>query len=150
MFRPLNLPAKRRLNSRRPLVVAGLLFLIAAPGTDGVQPSAIAGPPPKSAASRSAPDKAQSKPANQSDPSYAIRGQCVGEDGRTVAGIRLRLLKLDGSSSPPVEVAQTVSDARGRFAFARLVPPRDLQGTNRLAYGIEASDEQGLVGIAAM
>ena len=55
---------------------------------------------------------------------------------RPLAGVSVRLYQVEGRTSPPVEVARTVSGFDGRFAFTGLVPPRHEGLFDRRAYAV--------------
>ncbi len=102
--------------------------------TDAKPPSAIQSP--KDAAGQAAPAQiaASNKPAVASD--YAIRGRCIDHtDNAPLAGMNILLFKAEGRTSPPVEVARTVTDAKGLFEFTGLAPPRPGDRPDSLTYG---------------
>ena len=51
-----------------------------------------------------------------------------------MAGVTVRLYRVEGPASPPVEIARTVTDAEGRYTFTGLVPPRPENHLDRLNY----------------
>ena len=53
-----------------------------------------------------------------------------------MAGVTVRLYRVEGPASPPVEIAKTVTDADGRYAFTGLVPPRPENHLDRLNYAV--------------
>ena len=71
---------------------------------------------------------------------HTVEGRCVEYDpkdrrSKPMAGVSIWLYKLEGRTSPPVEIAKTTSGADGRYAFTGLVPPRMEYQFDRLVYG---------------
>ena len=48
----------------------------------------------------------------------------------------MRLYRVEGRTSPPVEIARTITDADGRYTFAGLEPPRPEDHFDLLNYGV--------------
>jgi 5-hydroxyisourate hydrolase-like protein (transthyretin family) len=48
----------------------------------------------------------------------------------------VRLYRVEGRTSPPVEIARAVTDADGRYTFTGLEPPRPENHLDRLVYGV--------------
>src|SRR5207245_290733 len=46
------------------------------------------------------------------------------------------LYRVEGRTSPPVEIARTVTDVDGRYTFTGLVPPRPETYFDRLSYAV--------------
>ena len=55
---------------------------------------------------------------------------------RPLAGVSVRLYQVEGRTSPPVEVARTVTGVDGRFAFTGLAPPRHEGHLDRRDYAV--------------
>ena len=55
---------------------------------------------------------------------HTVTGRCFNHaDSSPMAGVSVRLYQAEGRSSPPMEIAKTVTDADGRYTFTGLVPP---------------------------
>jgi beta-lactamase regulating signal transducer with metallopeptidase domain/5-hydroxyisourate hydrolase-like protein (transthyretin family) len=68
---------------------------------------------------------------------HTVSGRCVNHaDDSALSGISVRLYRVEGRTSPPVEIARTVTDAIGRYTFTGLVPPRPENHLDRLAYAV--------------
>src|SRR4029077_10612246 len=68
---------------------------------------------------------------------HTVSGRCFHDADRLpLAGITVRLYRVEGRTSPPVEIAKTVTDAEGRYAFTGLEPPRPEAHLDRLNYGV--------------
>lgn len=81
---------------------------------------------------------------------FTLRGRCVsGDQDRPVAGVRLRLFKVEGSTAPIVELAKTISDREGRFAFADLAPPRPDDWFDLLKYVVTGHDDMHPIAVDA-
>ena len=66
---------------------------------------------------------------------HTINGLCVNDaDDSALAGISVRLYRAEGRTSPPVEIARTVTDLAGRYTFTGLAPPRPEGYLDRLNY----------------
>ena len=68
--------------------------------------------------------------------------------GLPLAGITVRLYRAEGRTSPPVEIAKTVTDADGRYSFAGLEPPRPEGHLDRLIYGVFGFADDRPIGIS--
>ena len=53
-----------------------------------------------------------------------------GRWARALAGITVRLYRVEGRTSPPLEIARTITDVDGRYAFAGLEPPQARRPTS--------------------
>jgi hypothetical protein len=70
---------------------------------------------------------------------YAIHGLCVEHfDNKPLAGMAILLFKGEGRTSPPVKIAETSTDSKGRFEFKGLEPPREGERLDALTYGVFA------------
>jgi 5-hydroxyisourate hydrolase-like protein (transthyretin family) len=134
--RLLRSPTTNRLPA---LIAAAVLLAIACAGLTDAMPVAKAQPPNEPAA--------VDKQAADAD-SYTFAGRCVEDaDGSPLAGISVRLYRVEGRTSAPVEIARTVTDADGRYAFTGLEPPRPYDHLDRLDYGIFGFAEGRPIGI---
>ena len=119
---------------------------------------AVIGPTaPLSAADESpiAAKKQPSAPAKTEKPSakspatdaYKIHGHCFDQANRSpVAGVRVLLFTAVGRTLPIVQVGETATDANGEFEFPNLIPPRDVDGLDRLEYQVFAVDTNWAIG----
>jgi 5-hydroxyisourate hydrolase-like protein (transthyretin family) len=119
---------------------------------------AAAEPPPAVAVAAQAPAKAGQAPAKaapvpakraapEAKP-VTLRGRCTDfNDKSPLAGVRVRLFKVEGRAAPIVEAANTVTDGEGRFAFADLTPPRAEVPVDRLIYLLFAEAENRPLGV---
>jgi beta-lactamase regulating signal transducer with metallopeptidase domain len=109
-------------------VAAGLLLGMTLIGLTDAMPGVKA-----QALREAAPAESQEPKAN----SYTMIGRCVNHaDNSALAGISVRLYQVPGQTSPPIEIARTVTDADGRYRFAGLVPPRPEDHLDRLIYAV--------------
>ena len=85
-----------------------------------------------------APKEAVSTTKNEPrENTHTVSGHCVNNADRLpLAGISVRLYRVDGRISPPVEIARAVTDSDGRYTFTGLVPPRPENHLDRLNYGV--------------
>jgi 5-hydroxyisourate hydrolase-like protein (transthyretin family) len=91
-----------------------------------------------SSATRAAPDKLRS---------YKIHGHCIDQSDRSpVAGVRVLLFEAAGRTLPIVQVGETATDAKGEFEFPNLVPPREVDGLDRLEYQVFVVDPSWAIG----
>ena len=68
---------------------------------------------------------------------YTFSARCVNHaDNAPMAGVSVRLYRVEGRTSPPVEIAKTVTGVDGRFAFTGLIPPRPENQIDRLEYTV--------------
>ncbi len=79
--------------------------------------------------------------ADEPQKTHTVEGRCAEYDpkstgGKSIVGVSIRLYKVEGRTSPPVEIARTVSGEDGRYAFPGLVPPRMEYQFDRLVYGV--------------
>jgi beta-lactamase regulating signal transducer with metallopeptidase domain/5-hydroxyisourate hydrolase-like protein (transthyretin family) len=109
-------------------VAAGLLLGIALLGLTDAMPGSEAQAPKASASTVN--EEPQSR-------THTISGRCFNHtDSTALAGITIRLYRAQGRISPPVEIARTVTDVDGRYAFAGLEPPRYEGQLDRLSYAV--------------
>jgi beta-lactamase regulating signal transducer with metallopeptidase domain/5-hydroxyisourate hydrolase-like protein (transthyretin family) len=109
-------------------VAAGLLLGTALLGLTDAMPGAR-GQVPKEAAA-----PAKEEPMAKT---HTVSGRCVNHaDDSAAAGVTVRLYRVEGRTSPPVEIARTVTDADGRYTFAGLEPPRPENHLDRLNYAV--------------
>ena len=129
---------------RRPAaagIVAGMALLGL---TDAMPVSAPAQPPASPAPT---PEKTPSSEGGTA----TLRGRCVDDVDRTpMAGASVRLFRAQGWTAPMVEVAQTKSDRKGRFAFPDLAPPRDSDPLDPLSYLVFAEAADRPIGVGGM
>jgi hypothetical protein len=120
-------------------IAAGLLIVMALIGLTDAMPAAKAQPPKPAGARESEELKANN---------YTVSGRCVNDADRLpLAGISVRLYRVEGLTSPPVEIARTVSDAEGRYAFSDLVPPRPENHLDVLNYGVFGFADNRPIGV---
>lgn len=109
-------------------IAAGLCLGTALIGLTDAMPGARAQAP------KDAVKTAKEEPAPGS---YTLAGRCLDNDSNApMSGVWVRLYRIEGRTSPPVQIAQTVTDADGRFAFTRLEPPRMEGLLDRLDYSV--------------
>ena len=88
-------------------IAAGLLLGMALMGLTDAMPGARA-QAPKGAAS-TGKEEPEAK-------THTVSGRCVNQADRSpLAGVSVRLYRVEGRTSPPVEIARTVTDADGRY-----------------------------------
>ncbi len=108
-------------------VVACMLIALAMIGLTDAMPGANAQLPKDTALAKD----------NTSQNNHTVSGQCLESVVRTpLAGITMKLFRLEGRTSPAVEIATTTSDAEGRYSFPGLVAPRRENHLDRLDYGV--------------
>jgi beta-lactamase regulating signal transducer with metallopeptidase domain len=112
---------------RAPLA-AGLLLGTALIGLTDAVPGARAQAPKEAAA------------AGKEEPvarTHTVSGRCVNHaDDSALAGVTVRLYRVEGRTAPPVEIARTVTDAEGRYTFTGLEPRRPENHLDRLDYAV--------------
>ncbi len=109
-------------------IAAGLLLGMALMGLTDAMPGARAQAPKEAASTGKEEPKANT---------HTVSGRCVNhDDDSPLAGISVRLYRAEGRTSPPVEIARTVTDADGRYTFTGLVPPRPEGHLDRLDYAV--------------
>jgi beta-lactamase regulating signal transducer with metallopeptidase domain/5-hydroxyisourate hydrolase-like protein (transthyretin family) len=122
---------------RAPFAAASLLAIALAGLTDAMPATADpvqtqAKPPAKAVA-------VPSKDAASQATTVTLRGRCLDYTTKAgMAGVRVRLFKVEGRTAPIVEAAQAVTDEKGQFEFPDLVPPRPENPVDRLVYLIFA------------
>ncbi|HZL90482.1 MAG TPA: M56 family metallopeptidase, partial [Pirellulaceae bacterium] len=122
--RLLRSPSVRTL--RAPMA-AGLLLGMALMGLTDAMPIAKSQVPMAAAATGKEEPQANT---------HTVSGRCVNDADRApLAGVSVRLYRVDGRTSPPVEIARTLTDADGQYAFTGLEPPRPENHLDRLSYG---------------
>ena len=85
------------------------------------------------------------------DSAYAIRGQCIDHgDNSPRANVRVRLARFAGRTAPAEIIAETVTDADGRYEFLDLEPPRPDERIDRLEYALFAQAEGGPISIGGL
>jgi beta-lactamase regulating signal transducer with metallopeptidase domain/5-hydroxyisourate hydrolase-like protein (transthyretin family) len=108
-------------------IAAGLLLGMALMGLTDAMPNAKAQAPKEAASTKEEPK------AN----THTISGRCLNNADRSpLAGISVRLYRVEGRTSPPVEITKTVTDVDGRYTFTGLEPPRPEGHLDRLNYGV--------------
>jgi beta-lactamase regulating signal transducer with metallopeptidase domain/5-hydroxyisourate hydrolase-like protein (transthyretin family) len=114
------------ITTLRAPIAAGLLLAMALVGLTDAMPGARAqAQKGASVASKKGPQAT----------THTVSGRCVNDaDGSPMAGVTVRLYRVEGRAAPPVEIASTVTDADGRYTFAGLVPPRPENYLDRLNY----------------
>jgi hypothetical protein len=101
-------------------IAGGLLVGMALMGLTDAMPGAQAQAPKQTASTQKEQPEAKT---------YTFSARCVNHaDGAPLAGVSARLYQVEGRTSPPVEVARTVTGVDGRFAFTGLAPPRHEEG----------------------
>ena len=120
-------------------VAAGLLLGVALLGLTDAMPGARAQAPKAAAATGKDEPKAST---------HTVSGRCVNHaDGSALAGVSVRLYQAEGRTSPPVEIARTVTDADGRYTFTGLEPPRPEGHLDRLNYAVLGFSDGRPIGI---
>ena len=80
---------------------------------------------------------------------HTVSGRCVNDaDGSPMAGVTVRLYRVEGPASPPVEIAKTVTNADGGYAFTGLAPPRPENHLDRLNYAVLGFADGRPIGIS--
>ncbi len=122
-------------------MAAGLLLGMALMGLTDAMPGARA-QVPKDDAALTEKEEPQAR-------THTISGRCVDNvDRSALAGISVRLYRVEGRTSPPVEIARTVTDNDGRYTFTGLVPPRPEGHLDRLVYGVFGFADDRPIGIS--
>ena len=122
-------------------IAAGLLLGMALMGLTDAMPGARAQAPKGAAAT--------GNEGAQGQTTHTVSGRCVNNADRSpLAGITVRLYRVEGRTSPPVEIAKTVTDADGRYAFTGLEPPRPEDHLDRLNYGVFGFADDRPIGIS--
>lgn len=105
------------------------------------QPGATAEPNATKSAENAADGAAQESKL------VTLHGRCLdGADRSAMAGIRVRLFKVEGRTAPIVEAARTVTDDEGRFEFPDVVSPRPHDSVDPLIYLLFAEAENRPLG----
>ncbi len=126
---------------RAPIAV-GLMIGLAMFGLTDAMPG-VAAKAPK--------DDPPTKPAEPKANTYTVSGRCVeNADKSPLAGISVRLYRVAGRTSPPKEIAKTLTDAEGRYAFTGLMPPRTGDRSDYLNYSVFGFAENRPIGILFM
>lgn len=121
---------------RAPIPAALLVFTALLGLTDALPPTQAQ--PPKAAVAK------KREPAKD----HTESGRCLNQaDHNALAGVTVRLYRLEGRVAPPVEIAKTVTDAEGRYTFEGLVPPRPYRHFDRLIYGVFGFADDLAIGI---
>ncbi|WP_175517550.1 carboxypeptidase regulatory-like domain-containing protein [Planctomicrobium piriforme] len=80
--------------------------------------------------------------------SHVVTGRCVDSSSRVpLAGISVRLFRMQGQTSHPEEIARTITDADGRYTFTVLTPPRPEGNLDRLRYDVVGISQDGQIGV---
>jgi 5-hydroxyisourate hydrolase-like protein (transthyretin family) len=121
---------------------AGLLLVTALVGLTDAMPGAKAQAPREAASNPKEEPKANG---------HTVSGRCVNDaDDAALAGISVRLYRVEGRTSPPVEIARMVTDVDGRYAFTGLAPPQPEGYLDRLDYGVLGVADDRPIGISFM
>jgi beta-lactamase regulating signal transducer with metallopeptidase domain/5-hydroxyisourate hydrolase-like protein (transthyretin family) len=121
-------------------IAAGLLLGIALTGLTDAMPGARAQAPKGAASTGKEEPRANT---------HTISGRCVNHgDNSPLAGISVRLYRAEGRTSPPVEIARTVTDVDGRYTFAGLAPPHPEGHLDRLSYAVLGFADNRPIGIS--
>jgi beta-lactamase regulating signal transducer with metallopeptidase domain len=108
---------------------AGIVVLTALVGLTDAMPPAAA----NQALAKTAPAAENGNPPESR--TVALRGRCIDHvDRSALAGATVRLFKVQGRTSPIVEITKSVTDPNGRFEFPLLTPPRPDDPVDRLFY----------------
>jgi beta-lactamase regulating signal transducer with metallopeptidase domain/5-hydroxyisourate hydrolase-like protein (transthyretin family) len=111
-------------------IAAGLLLGIALMGLTDAMPDAQAQVPKVAAPPATGKDEPKAN-------THTVSGRCFDQVNRTaLAGITVRLYRVEGRTSLPVEIAKTVTEVDGRYTFTGLEPPRPENHLDRLNYGV--------------
>ena len=123
-------------------IAAGLLLGMALMGLTDAMPGAKAQAPKEAAPASTAKEEPKAN-------THTISGRCLNHADRSpLAGISVRLYRVEGRTSPPVEIAKTVTDADGRYTFTGLEPPRPEGHLDRLNYGVFGFADDRPIGIS--
>ena len=80
-----------------------------------------------------------------------IRGRCLDHvDRSALAEATVRLFEARGRTAPIVEIARSVTDPQGRFAFRRLEPPRNDDPVDPLIYLVFAEVPDRPIGVGGI
>jgi beta-lactamase regulating signal transducer with metallopeptidase domain/5-hydroxyisourate hydrolase-like protein (transthyretin family) len=121
-------------------IAAGLVLGLALIGLTDAMPNAPAQPPKGAGATEKEEPRANT---------HTLSGRCVNHaDSAPLAGISVRLYRVEGRTSPPVEMARTVTDGDGRYTFTGLVPPRPENHLDRLEYTVLGFAEDRPIGLS--
>ena len=108
-------------------IAASILIAFALVGLTDAMPVAVA-------------QKADEAPVTNVAPNennHTESGDCRDTvDQTSLVGITVKLYRLEGRTSPAVEIATTTSDAEGRYSFSGLEAPRRENHLDRLVYGV--------------
>ena len=128
-----------------PLFVLAIVVVTGFVGLTDAMPRAAADQPRETPAAAPAQDET---PAAET---VTLRGRCLdAADGSALAGARVRLFKAQGRTAPIVEIADTVTDAQGRYEFAGLRPPRVDDPLEPLLYVVFAEVENRPIGVGGL
>ena len=108
-------------------IAASILIAFALIGLTDAMPAAIAQKTNEASVTNVAPN----------ENNHTESGDCLESVDQTpLAGITVKLYRLEGRTSPAVEIATTTSDAEGRYSFSGLEAPRRQNHLDRLVYGV--------------
>jgi beta-lactamase regulating signal transducer with metallopeptidase domain len=128
------------IKTLRAPIATGLLLAVVLVGLTDAMPGARA--PVRKAVSSAA----RTEPREMS---HTVSGRCVNDaDGSPMAGVTVRLYRVEGPTAPPVEAASTITDAEGRYSFPGLVPPRPEGHLDRLNYAVLGFADGRPIGIS--
>jgi beta-lactamase regulating signal transducer with metallopeptidase domain len=119
-------------------IAAGLLLGVALLGLTDAMPGARAQAPKAAASTAKDEPKANA---------HVVSGRCFNDsDNLPLAGIMVRLYRTEGRTSPPVEIARTLTGVDGRYSFTGLEPPRPEGHVDRLEYTVLGFSEGRPIG----
>jgi hypothetical protein len=130
-----------------PAVVAMLAAAVLCTLTNGSRLSLARQPAAASAETSDPPPVGGGAPRTEF---YTITGRCIFRDNQAPAAAVVRLFQLRGRTASPEEVAQTRTDAEGRYEFKHLAPPRPDGRLNRLRYVVFAQFADGPLGVGGL
>ena len=128
------------VSTLRAPIAAGLILSTALLGLTDSMPGAEA----------QAPAKVAGREAPSTDAS-TVDGKCVDyATNAPAAGVSVRLYKIEGRTSAPVEIARTVTNANGSFSFTGLLPPDPRGHLDYLKYGVFGFGTDGGIGTGSI
>ena len=76
-----------------------------------------------------------------------LRGRCIDHLDKTpMTGVVVRVFEIKGYTRPVIEILNTITDEKGEYEFANMIPPRSNSPTDRLFYLLLAEAENRPIG----
>src|SRR5262249_5054567 len=121
-------------------IAAGLVLAMALVGLTDAMPGA------RAQAQKGASSAGKREPQATT---HTVSGRCVNDaDGSPMAGVTVRLYRVEGRAARPVEIARTATDAEGPSPSPALVPPRPENHLDRLNYAVLGFADGRPIGIS--